>query len=539
MAPQARLAIYKACWTAPDPADDGCSTADLVTAVDRAVGDGVDVLNLSVGGSGEYDVLERALLGAAESDVVVVTAAGAERTVAHPAPWVLSVGATTGTVQRGALRLGRTGPVLEGAMLSSRRVDSTRLVRGADAAAPGSSRQAARFCRPGSLDDRRVRDAIVVCERGEIGRVDKSAAVERAGGAAMVLLNVSGRDDTFADLHGVPTVHLKRELSRQVLRWLRTQERPSAQIRSLGTSERPARVLARSASGDPESSVLKPDLVAAGAGLLSATTPQAGQVRWDFLTGTSGAAAQVSGLAAVLRGRHGYSATRIRSLLSTSTESIAADPLRAGAGEARRRVRPGLVFDVAPEEYRQVLRGDLGRALNTPSVMFGASHGTAVRRITNVSGRTRTFNASLSGFHGPHTVRVSPTAMTLRPGQTRSFEVIVTGDRARTARTRDSSPGTRAAPVAYGCRSSSAADALARSHPRAPRRTAAVGPLAAPERTTAAVLPGAGETRGRARSGGGEVRGRRGQEAARRAAVRPARATGWTPRASAPCGSCR
>src|SRR5215218_6294420 len=70
VAPQARLAVYKACWTAPDPDDDGCATADEATA------DGVDVLNLSVGGSAGFDTVERALLGAAESDVVVVGAAG-------------------------------------------------------------------------------------------------------------------------------------------------------------------------------------------------------------------------------------------------------------------------------------------------------------------------------------------------------------------------------------------------------------------------------------------------------------------------------
>ncbi|HEX8780690.1 MAG TPA: S8 family serine peptidase, partial [Nocardioides sp.] len=49
-APQARIAAYKACWTAPDPADDGCATADLVTAVDRAAADRVDVLTLGVDG---------------------------------------------------------------------------------------------------------------------------------------------------------------------------------------------------------------------------------------------------------------------------------------------------------------------------------------------------------------------------------------------------------------------------------------------------------------------------------------------------------
>ncbi len=83
-APQARLAVYKACWTAPDPRDDGCSTADLVTAIDRAVADRVDVLNLSVDGgdgSGLIDTVDRALLGAAEADIVVV---GRRRQPRHP-----------------------------------------------------------------------------------------------------------------------------------------------------------------------------------------------------------------------------------------------------------------------------------------------------------------------------------------------------------------------------------------------------------------------------------------------------------------------
>ena len=90
-APQARLAVYKACWTAPDPRDDGCSTADLVTAIDRSVADGVDVLNLSVDGPSDgrsgVDTLERAqaLLGAAEADVVVVAASGNRGTQSYAA----------------------------------------------------------------------------------------------------------------------------------------------------------------------------------------------------------------------------------------------------------------------------------------------------------------------------------------------------------------------------------------------------------------------------------------------------------------------
>ncbi|HEX5771330.1 MAG TPA: S8 family serine peptidase, partial [Nocardioidaceae bacterium] len=50
MAPAARIASYKACWAAPDPSDDGCTTADAVAAIDQAVADGVDVISYAVSG---------------------------------------------------------------------------------------------------------------------------------------------------------------------------------------------------------------------------------------------------------------------------------------------------------------------------------------------------------------------------------------------------------------------------------------------------------------------------------------------------------
>ena len=132
MAPQARIAVYKACWGAPDPADDGCATADLVTAIDRASGDGVDVISLAVGGPAEIDTVERALLGAAEADIVVAAAAGNTGTreyAAHPSPWVTTVGGATGRPRLGRV-VATGGPRLEGAMVSTRSVRPSRLVVG-------------------------------------------------------------------------------------------------------------------------------------------------------------------------------------------------------------------------------------------------------------------------------------------------------------------------------------------------------------------------------------------------------------------------
>ncbi len=139
MAPGARLAVYKACWTAPDPADDGCATADAVAAVDRAVADGVDVIGFAVAGSDDpHDSLSRAFLGASAAGVFVAAAAGNEGpeagTVRNAAPWVTTVAAGTSHVYEGSVRL-PDGSAYDGAMTADAAVPATRAVLAADAAA--------------------------------------------------------------------------------------------------------------------------------------------------------------------------------------------------------------------------------------------------------------------------------------------------------------------------------------------------------------------------------------------------------------------
>ena len=75
VAPAAHLAVYKACWVIGI-----CTDVDVVAAIDAAVADGVDVLNLSLGGplfpGSEIDAMQLAALNADAAGVVVVTAAG-------------------------------------------------------------------------------------------------------------------------------------------------------------------------------------------------------------------------------------------------------------------------------------------------------------------------------------------------------------------------------------------------------------------------------------------------------------------------------
>lgn len=419
VAPQARLSIYKACWTAPDPSDDGCSTADLVSAIDAATEDGVDVLNLSVGGPAGFDTVERALLGAAERDVVVVGAAGnaAGTAAGHGSPWVTTVGATTGPVREGRVVLS-DGTAFAGAMASTDPV-SGRLVVGAHAPAAGSSRRDARVCMPGSLDASKVAGRIVLCERGVIGRVDKSAAVAQADGVGMVLAN-RGPGTEVADFHSIPTVHVDAAAGRE----LRGYD-GRVRLVPFGAERAPARVVRWSSGGDPRGPVLKPDLVATGAGVLGAVP---GESSWDLASGTSVASAVTSGAAALLVARHpDWSASTVRSALVTTARSVGGTSvLRAGAGRVRAdpALRPGLAYEVDPGDYRAWLTGALTGDLNTPSVLLAGDADTAVRTITNVTGRRLYFSSHASGF-ARHRVRVTPAAVRLGPGQSASYTVMV------------------------------------------------------------------------------------------------------------------
>ncbi len=431
LAPEARLAVYKACWTAPDPVDDGCATADLVTAIDRATRDRVDVLNLAVAGPAAFDTVESALLGATEAGIVAVGAAGnsgRDAFAAHPSPWVLSVGGTAGARRRGDVVLGR-GAAVAGAMASSRPVGPARLVLAQDVAARGATREEAQLCAPGSLDASRTSGAVVLCRRGGIARVMKSAAVRQADGVGMVLVNTDP-GTIEADLHSVPTIHVRRPAAAEILDF--HAERPHARItlRPLPTERGPAGVARWSAPGDPTATLVKPDLVAPGSGVLGAVPPSASGSRWNFASGTSAATAWTSGLAARLLARTHWDADRIRSALATSAGAVAGNPsvLRSGAGRphAENAESPGLAYLARPGDYRAWLEGDLDRDLNTPSILL-SEHGDIVRRtVTNVSRRAAYFSVRVTGFE-THDVRVTPVALRIRHGESADYKVTVSG----------------------------------------------------------------------------------------------------------------
>lgn len=103
--PAAKLAMYKACWSGPEPEsqdDDGCATVDLLSAIDAAVGDGVDVINYSIGGGSATttnSLTDQAFMRAAAAGIFVAAAGGNAgpdvSTIDNASPWITTVAASS------------------------------------------------------------------------------------------------------------------------------------------------------------------------------------------------------------------------------------------------------------------------------------------------------------------------------------------------------------------------------------------------------------------------------------------------------------
>ncbi|GLJ34938.1 hypothetical protein SUGI_0703090 [Cryptomeria japonica] len=100
-APKARLATYKVCWPLPG-GNEACTSADILAALHDALGNGVHVLNISIGGTVTNYLQDAIALGSLyvlKQGVVVVCSAGNNgpelATTSNLAPWIITVAASS------------------------------------------------------------------------------------------------------------------------------------------------------------------------------------------------------------------------------------------------------------------------------------------------------------------------------------------------------------------------------------------------------------------------------------------------------------
>lgn len=444
IAPGARVIAYRVCLTR------GCYSSDSVSAIERAVIDGVDVLNFSISGGADpfSDPVELAFLDAYAAGIDVNASAGnsgpGPGTAEHAGPWVTTVGASYGpSAFMTSLQLRAT----DGSTLSlpgstiTRGVAGRTVVSAADVSGYGDP-----LCST-PMDPGSVANLVVVCERGTVTRIEKSLAVREGGAAGMILYNPS-HQDLFTDNFWIPTVMLEGPEPANTLRSFLDAH---ANVRATWETGAPAPINADQmttfSSRGPAGGTIKPDITAPGLQVLAGDTPEPiddafgppGQL-FQSIAGTSMSSPYATGVAALILAVHPrWTPGQVRSALMTSALQTAtkedgvtpADPFDDGAGSIRadRAVRPTLTFDVPASDF--VAAGHDPRGwldLNLPSIDAVEMPGTisTTRYGLNVSGSQQTFTATTVAPTGASII-VTSTDWIVAPGATLEIHVAIAG----------------------------------------------------------------------------------------------------------------
>ncbi|PID50986.1 MAG: hypothetical protein CR980_00775 [Propionibacteriales bacterium] len=478
MAPGAYIAVYKALWETADGNGSG-TTSGLVAAIDDAVADGVDVINYSISGSDRYIISadQLAFFAAAEAGIFVSTSAGndgdtvGKSSVAHNAPWTMTVAASTH--DRGAEKTVKLGnnATYKGLGVGPK-VGPAPVVYAGDIPAAGASAKQAKECHLDidestdgnqiAIDVAKADGKIVVCDRGTIARVDKSAAVKEAGGVGMIHANVDPAQSLNADFHSVPTIHVNSEHGDAIKAYVASDSAPTATISARSTAPAVAPKMAGFSSYGPalagSGDLLKPDITAPGVDVVAAYhgDPETGKPQFASISGTSMSAPHIAGLAALMKERHPtWSPMAIKSAMMTTARQLDtsgkpikrgdknATPHDFGAGHVvpKFMFRPGLVYEsnrtdwvkygCAIDQLQLVGFADECEGVkmdpsdfNGASISIGSLAGkqTVSRTVTNVSNKTKTYVSKVKAPKGVK-VQVIPRKLTLGPGQSRTFKV--------------------------------------------------------------------------------------------------------------------
>jgi len=487
IAPRARVAVYKACWLRPGDTRASCNTSDLANAIDNAVADGVDIINSSVGTSmlqitAPDDI---ALMNATKAGVLAVVAAGNEGpnlgTIGSPAggPWAITVAASTrdGETSVEAMQINEPPSIagkyaVKEANFTPQLRDSdpieAALILADDDDDAGGSGTTADACEP-LVNDTDMSGNIAFIERGGCNFDIKIQNAGDAGAVAAVVYSIAGDPIVMngnAAIVDIPAVMTGQADGNLIVAEIEAGNNVTAVLEKslLLTEPETGNVMATfSARGPgPVRDILKPDVTAPGVNILAGFTPETANSMPDetfaYLSGTSMSTPHVAGSAALLmQARPEWGPSVVKSALMTSARQdlvkadgeSAANPFDYGAGHIvpNDALHPGLVYDVSDDEFDAFACGfdspavpqsrcdELENAgasfapedLNQPSIGLArlANAQTVSRRVTNVSDESQTFAAAVNAPPGI-LVTVTPSNLSLGPGQTATFDVTFT-----------------------------------------------------------------------------------------------------------------
>ncbi|KAJ0085205.1 hypothetical protein Patl1_08925 [Pistacia atlantica] len=375
MAPQARVAMYKAIW------EEGAFTSDIIAAIDQAIIDGVDVLSMSLGLDGVplyEDPLAIATFAAIEKNIFVSTSAGNQGpffgTLHNGIPWVLTVAAGTMDREFGAILTLGSGVQVKGSSLYPGNVSLSQVP-------------------VVFMDDclnltelKKVGRKIVVCQDKNESISDQVDNIQNAKVAAGVFISDIDNSESF--LHSsFPAIFMNSKNADIILNYIKSNSGPKASMEfrktDLGVKPEPTATSYSSRGPSPSCPfVLKPDIMAPGDLVLAAWPSKTAVTEvnsellfsnFNLISGTSMSCPHAAGIAALLKGVHReWSPAAIRSAIMTSADSAdntnapikdsgkhnePATPLAMGAGHINpnKALEPGLIYDATLEDYVSLL----------------------------------------------------------------------------------------------------------------------------------------------------------------------------------------
>lgn len=431
MAPRARIAVYKALYRL-----FGGFVADVMAAIDQAVHDGVDILNLSVGPNSPpattkttfLNPFDATLLQAVKAGVFVVQAAGNggpfPKTILSYSPWIASVAAAVDDRRyKNHLTLGN-GKILPGIGLSpATHANRTFTMVAANDVLLDSSvvKYSPSDCqRPEVLNKHLVEGNILLCGysfnfilgTASMKKVAQTAKSLGAIGFVLAVENVSPGtkfDPVPVGIPGILITDVSKSMELIDYYNISTSRDWTGRVKSfkavgwIGDGLKPVlhksapQVALFSARGPnikdysfQDADLLKPDILAPGSLIWAAWAPngtdEANYVGEGFamISGTSMAAPHIAGIAALVKQKHPHwSPAAIKSALMTTSTTLdrAERPLQAQqySGSETMTLVPATPFDYGSGHVNP-------RAALDPGLVFDAGYNDYLRFLCSVPG---------------------------------------------------------------------------------------------------------------------------------------------------------